>query len=106
MIPTTTAIVSSAGATITVALVDKLDDVGQAIVLAAAVGAAIGWTFAKVIRPMVTVLKRTYEAVDALEELPHFMEETKKRLDRNDRIITQMTEVLGITEDPVAEGER
>lgn len=57
-----------------------VDGTASRIALFAAAGAGILWTYAHVVRPIVRILARTVNAVEALEELPQWREETDKRV--------------------------
>jgi hypothetical protein len=52
--------------------------VGQFVIVAAAFCAAIGFFYAKMVRPAVKATLRAWHAVDALEELPALNERVKQ----------------------------
>jgi hypothetical protein len=64
--------------------------VGQAIIFAAAVFTAIGWLYTKMLRPAIKAMLRIWQSVDALEELPEFMQATDERMDRLEGMLTEI----------------
>jgi hypothetical protein len=70
----------------------EVSEVATAIAAVAAALAGIGWVYSRILRPAARAALRTYHAVDALEELPEFMRETRARLEagsENFRVLEQ-----------------
>lgn len=57
-----------------------IGDAAAEIVAVVAALTALGWLWKKMVVPAAKAFQRTYHAVDALEELPRFMNETRGRL--------------------------
>lgn len=72
--------IKGAALAVAAAVLGGAGDVMEGIILVGAAGATLGWLFARVVRPLVGGLARTYAAVDSLEALPGFMRETRDRL--------------------------
>lgn len=91
------------------ALVGGVGDVAETIVLVAAAGASLGWIYAKLLRPFAGGMKRVYEGVGALEDLPGFMdeqrtvnEETRERLAQGSENFRAVEGRLGVLEETAA----
>lgn len=69
---------------------ESVGTVGQGIILIAAVFAALGYLYAKLVKPVAGAFKRTYDAVESLEQLPALVTrvdaiEQELRVARTDR---------------------
>lgn len=68
---------AAAGAALATAW-EILGPLGQFIITLAAVFMALGWIYARVVKPGILALWRTWKAVDALEHLPQLQKDVEE----------------------------
>lgn len=76
----------------------EVSDVAAAVAALAAGLAGVGWIYARILRPVARAAGRTYRAVDALEELPQFMAETRARLAAGSENFRSLEQRLSLAE--------
>lgn len=82
-------------------LAGGLSQVGEVATSIAAIAAALAglaWIYGRIMRPVAGAALRTYRAVEALEELPAFMQETRERLDQGSENFRLLNERVSLAE--------
>jgi hypothetical protein len=98
-------VVKGAAVGVLAAALGGMGDILEGIILVGAAGAALGWIYARVAKPLAGAIFRTYAAVDSLEQLPGFMaeqrevnEETRARLDQGSENFRLLNQRLSLAE--------
>lgn len=75
-----------------------VSEIATTIAAVAAALAGVGWIYRRILRPAAGAAAKTYRAVDALEDLPAFMRDTKGQLDQGSERFRQLEQRIALAE--------